>query len=222
MEGFDTMAAKKKKLGKIRIKSLKRVVLSSVFLIAVVIALLVVRNGVFSENRKKIAAKPSAVAELPKDDINDNAKDDTKDDANSDTNDNANDNTRDDAKENPATNEISDVAIAANASLASSDEAMKEIGELIAKNKGVSVNVINNSQKSGLSEKVRAVLEVNGFCVSAGNDKSLKHVNSVIIEKKDDVSGEEISKLLNIRRIKKEPDPDSRFDIIVVIGDDYK
>lgn len=215
------MAAKKKRLGKIRIKSLKRVVISSVFLIAAIIALLVVRNGVFSGNRKEIAAKPSAVAKLTKDDINDNVKDNTKDNTDNNTNDNKKDDSKDDTEENPATNEVSDVAIAANASLASSDEAMKEIGEIIAKNKGVSVNVINNSQKPGLSEKVRAVLEVNGFSVSAGNDKSLKHVNSVIIEKKDDISGEDISKLLNIRRIRKEPDPDSRFDIVVVIGDDY-
>lgn len=203
------MAAKKKRLGKIRIKSFKRVVLSLSLLIVAIIALPTIRNAVFSVDSKEVDAEPSAVAMVTNDNNNDSTSDD------------AVDNTSDDTNDNEVNNEISDVASAANASLASRDEAIKEIGEAIVRNKGISVNLINHSKKSGLSEKVRAALEVNGFTVSTGNNKSLKRINSVIIEKKENVSGEEISKLINIKRVRMELDPDSRFDIVIIIGDDY-
>lgn len=211
------MAAKKKRLGKIRIKSLKRVILSSGLLIIAIIALLVVRYAVFSKDSEERAVQPYVIAEPSDDNINDNQSEN----ANENTSENASDNTTNSENDDKSKNEISEVAVAANASLASHDEAMKEIGETIVKNKGINVNVVNCTTKSDLPEKVRAALEVNGFSVSVGKDKSLKRVNSVIIEKKDNVSGEDIKKLLNINRIKQELDPDSRFDIIVVIGDDY-
>ncbi|AEV69585.1 LytR C-terminal domain-containing protein [Acetivibrio clariflavus] len=194
------MAAKKKRRGRIRIKSFRRVILSTGLLTVAVIALLTIRNAVFSVDSKKVIAQPTATALIAKGDALV---------------------PEDDSKVNETKNEISEVASVANASLASSDEASREIGEAIVRNKGICVNVINHSQKTGLSEKVRAVLEVNGFTVSAGNDKSLKRVNSVIIEKKENVPGEEIGKLINIRRVRKEIDPDSRFDIVVILGDDY-
>lgn len=194
------MAAKKKRRGRIRIKSFRRVILSTGLLTVAVIALLTIRNAVFSVDSKKVIAQPTATALIAKGDALV---------------------PEDDSKVNETKNEISEVASVANASLASSDEASREIGEAIVRNKGICVNVINHSQKTGLSEKVRLVLEVNGFTVSAGNDKSLKRVNSVIIEKKENVPGEEIGKLINIRRVRKEIDPDSRFDIVVILGDDY-
>lgn len=193
MEVFSTMAAKKKGLGKVKIKSFKRIVLLTGLLIVAVVALLTVYNSVFSTKSKGVIAQPTATGIVEQVTVNDIVV----------------------KKEN------SDVAIAANASQASRDEAIKEMSESIAKNKGITVKVVNHSRNLGYSEKLRAVLEVNGFSVSAGNDKSLKRVNSVIIEKKDNVSGEGITKLVNIKRVRKELDPDSRFDIVVVIGDDY-
>jgi len=200
MEVYDTMAAKKKRHGRIRIKSLRRVILSAGLLMAAVIALLMIRNAVFSVDSSEVIAQPTATALIAQVDALV---------------------PEDNTKVNEPKNEISEVASVVNASLASSDEASKEVGEAIVRNKGICVNVINHSQKTGLSEKVRLVLEVNGFTVSAGNDKSLKRVNSVIIEKKENVPGEEIGKLINIRRVRKEIDPDSRFDIVVILGDDY-
>lgn len=185
------MATKKKGLGKYRIKSFKRIVLLTGLLIVSVIALLTFYTAGFSGKSKEVIAQPT-----------DNSIQVL-------------------VKDTVVKKEISDVAIAANESLASRDEAIKEIGESIAKNKGITVKVVNHSRNNGYSEKLRAVLEVNGFSVSAGNDKSLKRINSVIIEKKDNVSGESITKMVNIKRVRKELDPNSRFDIVVVIGDDY-
>lgn len=199
------MAAKKKRHGRIRIKSVKRFILSTGLLVAAVIALLMIRNAVFSEGSKEVIVEPSATALV--------AQDNTSEDNTLVT--------EEDSKEDTVKNEVSEVASVANASQESRDKASTEIGEAIVKNKGISVNIINHSQKTGISEKVRAVLEVNGFSVSSGNAKSLKRVNSVIIEKKDNVSGEEIGKLIDIKRVRKEVDPDSRFDIVVIIGDDY-
>ncbi|GAE89745.1 hypothetical protein JCM21531_3301 [Acetivibrio straminisolvens JCM 21531] len=59
------------------------------------------------------------------------------------------------------------------------------------------------------------------FIVSSGNGSSLKYVGSAIVEKKENVSGEELGNLLNIKRIRKEIDPGSRFDFIIILGDDF-
>ncbi|HOM02955.1 MAG TPA: LytR C-terminal domain-containing protein [Acetivibrio sp.] len=87
---------------------------------------------------------------------------------------------------------------------------------------GASIQVINYTGRKKLSEEVRTTLENYGFVVSSGNGSSLKYVSSAIIEKKENVSGEELKSLLNIKRIKKEVDPGSRFDFIIILGDDYE
>jgi len=71
-----------------------------------------------------------------------------------------------------------------------------------------------------LGEEIRTTLETM-VLVSSGNGSSLKHVSSAIIEKKENVSGEELGNLLNIKRIRKEIDPSSRFDFIIILGDDF-
>lgn len=187
------MAAKKKRLGKVRIKSFMRIILLAGLLIVIVIALLTLRNAIYSENSKEVVVEPSVTAIVSQEPLSDIA----------------------------SKNEISEIANAANESQASHDEAIKEISDLISKNKGIKVKVVNHSRNLGYSEKLRAILEVNGFSVSAGNDKSLKRISSVIIEKKENISGEAITKLVNIKRVRKELDPESRFDIVVVIGDDF-
>ncbi len=187
------MAAKKKRLGKGRKKSFKRIIILAGILIGTVISLLTLRNAVFSEKSKAVVVEPSATAIVSQEAV----------------------------KDIEFKNEISDIANAANASQASYDEAIKEISDSISKNKGIRVKVVNHSRNLGYSEKFRAILELNGFSVSAGNDKSLKRISSVIIEKKDDISGEAIAKLVNIKSVRKELDTESRFDIVVVIGDDY-
>lgn len=187
------MAAKRKKPSRARKKSLKRIIILAGILIVAVISLLTLRKAVFSEKSEAVVVQPSATAIVSQEAVTDI----------------------------DSQNEISDIANAANASQASYDEAIKEISDSISKNKGIRVKVVNHSRNLGYSEKFRAILELNGFSVSAGNDKSLKRISSTIIEKKDDISGESIAKLVNIKRISRELEPESRFDIVVVIGDDY-
>jgi len=187
------MAVKKRRFAKFRVKSFKRIALFSGVLTVIVIALIALYGAVFSAKPKEVMVEPFATSVAPQVTLADNLVNEG----------------------------VSDVASAANMSQASRDKAIKEIGESIVKNKGIKVKVVNYSQKNGYSEKVRAILELNGFSVSAGNNKSLKHMPSVIIEKKKNISSEAVTKIVNIRRVKKEIDPDSRFDIEVVIGDDF-
>ena len=187
------MAAKIKGNGKIRIKSVKRIILSVSLIFTAVVVIFVVYNLGFTKNTKEVIAEPVVTSVRPENAINhtDVMEDNSK----------------------PVNME--------NTSDFSRNDAMKEIGESIIKNKDIRVKVVNHSRKPGLSERIRLALEVNGFIVSAGNDNSLKGASSVIIEKKDNVSGEGIMKLISVKRIRKELDIDSRFDIIVILGDDY-
>jgi hypothetical protein len=187
------MAAKIKGNGKIRIKSVKQIILSVSLILTAVVVIFIVYNVGFSKKSIEVIAEPVVTS----------------------------------ARSENATNETdvkaenSKRVNVANTSDFSHNEAMNEIGESIVKNKDIRVKVVNHSRKSGLSERIRLALEVNGFIVSAGNDNSLKGVSSVIIEKKDNISGEGIMKLISVKRIRKELDLDSRFDIIVILGDDY-
>ncbi|WP_010248335.1 LytR C-terminal domain-containing protein [Acetivibrio cellulolyticus] len=188
------MVAKGKGLGKVRVKSVKRIILSAGVLIAAVIAALVIFNNVFSSKSKEVSVEPVPTPTASEKNVDSKA----------------------DIKEE-------NFKIANVETTDSSDkEAMKAVGEAIIKNKDISVKVINYTRISGLAEKVRVALELNGFVVSAGNDNSLKSISSVVIEKKENVSGEWIKNLLDIKKVRKELDPQSRFDILVILGDDYK
>lgn len=101
------------------------------------------------------------------------------------------------------------------------NQAMKEVRDTMISNRNVSVKVVNYTKVSGLAEEVRALLESYGFIVGAGNDASLKKMGSVIIEKNENVSGKGIMNLLDIKKTKKELDNNSRFDILVILGDDF-
>lgn len=86
---------------------------------------------------------------------------------------------------------------------------------------GASIHVINYTEQKRLAEEIRTKLEGYGFVVSSGNGSSLKYMSSAIVEKKEDVSGEELGNLLNIRQVRKEIDLGSRFDFIIILGDDF-
>lgn len=92
---------------------------------------------------------------------------------------------------------------------------------IVIQQKGASIQVINYTGQKNLAEEIRATLEEYGFIVSSGNGSSLKYISTAIVEKKEDVSGEELGNLLNIKKIRKEIDHGSRFDFIVILGDDF-
>lgn len=184
------MAAKKKRLGRIRIKSTKRFILSVGLIIAATAVVLFLHNS-FSSKSKEVTAQPAVTASPSI-----NAVDATK-------------------------TETTPKMTNARTSGFSYEEARKELNKSIVKNKNTHVKVINYTRESGLAERVRAALEINGYIVSAGNNKSLKRINSVIIEKKENISGEELVDLIRISKVRKEIDSSSKYDIIVILGDDF-
>lgn len=86
----------------------------------------------------------------------------------------------------------------------------------------IRVEVINYSGIKQIAELVRETLEMHGYKVSAGNGKTNTPIVSQIIERNDSGAGTDLKRILNISNVIKIPDPQSRFDVTVIIGDDYK
>ncbi|MCX7841898.1 MAG: LytR C-terminal domain-containing protein [Clostridia bacterium] len=86
----------------------------------------------------------------------------------------------------------------------------------------ISVEVINYSGIKNLAEEIKSTLEASGYEVSAGNGKSSQPVKTIIIERNDKKAGAEIQKILKAGTVTKWPVANSRFDVTVKIGDDYK
>ncbi len=83
------------------------------------------------------------------------------------------------------------------------------------------VEVINCTGKSGLAEDTRTMLEAKGYTVSAGNSIDSKQDTSQILIRKKGAKPDVIRNMLKISVIKEELQPDSRFDITIIIGSDF-
>lgn len=102
-------------------------------------------------------------------------------------------------------------------------EETKDYGEDIpAKTAKIKVEVINYTSIKKLAEDIRTTLEASGYDVSAGNGKSDKPMKTMIVERNDKKSGAEIQKILKAGTVVRWPDSKSRFDVTVIIGDDYR
>ncbi|MHB8064664.1 MAG: LytR C-terminal domain-containing protein [Ruminiclostridium sp.] len=88
-------------------------------------------------------------------------------------------------------------------------------------NEKLIVEVINCTDKSGLAEETREMLETKGYTVSAGNNIDSKQGTSQIIIRKKGVNTDVIKKMLKISVIKEELQPNSRFDVTIIIGSDF-
>ena len=88
-------------------------------------------------------------------------------------------------------------------------------------NKKLVVEVINYTDKSGLAEETRAMLEAKGYSVSAGNSIDSKQGTSQILIRKKGAITDTISNMLRISVVKEELQPNSRFDVTVIIGSDF-
>ena len=84
------------------------------------------------------------------------------------------------------------------------------------------VEVINYSGIKNLAEEIKSTLEASGYEVSAGNGRSNQPVKTIIIDRNDKKAGAEIQKILKAGTVTKWPDPRSRYDVTVKIGDDYR
>lgn len=83
------------------------------------------------------------------------------------------------------------------------------------------VEVINYTDKSGLAEETRAMLEAKGYTVSAGNSVDGKQGTSQIIIRKKGANPDVIKNMLKISVVKEELQADSRFDVTIIIGSDF-
>lgn len=88
-------------------------------------------------------------------------------------------------------------------------------------NEKLVVEVINCTDKSGLAEETREMLEALGYSVSAGNSTTgLQGTSQILIRKKGAIP-DTIKNTLKISVVKEELQPDSRFDVTVIIGSDF-
>ncbi|MCR4434673.1 MAG: LytR C-terminal domain-containing protein [Clostridiales bacterium] len=86
----------------------------------------------------------------------------------------------------------------------------------------IKVEVINYTNVKNLAEEVRATLEASGYSVSAGNKKTNSPQSTLIVERNDKKAGEGIQKILKAGKVVKWADPNSKYDVTVIIGDDFK
>lgn len=92
----------------------------------------------------------------------------------------------------------------------------------IPKANKIKVQVVNYTDIKKLAEEIRTTLEASGYEVSSGNAKSNTPMKTLIVEKNDKKAGAEIHKILKAGKVVKWPDAKSRFDVTVIIGDDFK
>lgn len=103
----------------------------------------------------------------------------------------------------------------------SKETAEKTPSQSTVNNEKLIVEVINCTDKSGLAEEIRTMLEAKGYTVSAGNTFDSTQGTSKILIRKKGANANVISSTLKISVIKEELEPDSRFDVTVIIGSDF-
>lgn len=87
-------------------------------------------------------------------------------------------------------------------------------------NKKLVIEVINCTGKDGLAEDTRGMLESRGYTVSAGSNSETQGTSQIIIRKKG-VKTDVIKSTLRISVVKEELQPDSRFDVTIILGSDF-
>lgn len=87
-------------------------------------------------------------------------------------------------------------------------------------NKKLIIEVINCTEKNGLAEDTREMLEAQGYTVSAGTNSEIQGTSQIIIRKKG-VNTDVIKGVLKIGAEKEELQPNSRFDVTIILGSDF-
>jgi hypothetical protein len=86
----------------------------------------------------------------------------------------------------------------------------------------VKLQIINRSTSKSLTEELRSTFEAGGFVVSAGNEQTNSTESTIIIEWNGSKAGEKVQKILKTGKIVKQNDSGSRFDVTVIVGDDFR
>lgn len=85
----------------------------------------------------------------------------------------------------------------------------------------IKVEVINYTDKKALAELVRASLEAEGYEVSTLNSDTIKPVKTEILERNDKNAGAAVRGVIKVGKVTKAADPGSRYDVTVILGDDF-
>lgn len=86
----------------------------------------------------------------------------------------------------------------------------------------VRIEIVNYSGLKNVAEEIKTTLEAAGFEASVVNYKANKNEKTSIIERNNKKAGLEVQKVLNAGKIVTAIDPKSKFDVTLVIGEDYK
>ncbi|QNU65867.1 LytR C-terminal domain-containing protein [Ruminiclostridium herbifermentans] len=104
---------------------------------------------------------------------------------------------------------------------ASKEPAEKTPAQSTVNNEKLVIEVINCTDKSGLAEEIRTMLESKGYKVSAGISLDGTRGTSQILIRKKGVIADTIRNTLKISIIKEELQPESRFDVTIILGNDF-
>jgi hypothetical protein len=104
---------------------------------------------------------------------------------------------------------------------ASKETAEKTPSQSTVNNEKLVVEVINCTDKSGLAEEIRKMLEAKGYNVSAGNSFDGTQGTSQILIRKKGAITDTIKNTLRISVIKEELQTESRFDVTIILGSDF-
>jgi hypothetical protein len=100
------------------------------------------------------------------------------------------------------------------------EPAKETVAQSTVDNKKLVIEVINCTDQNGLAEDTRGMLEAQGFKVSAGTNADKQGTSQIIIRKKG-VVPDVIKNVLKISVVKEELQPDSRYDVTIILGSDF-
>ncbi len=100
------------------------------------------------------------------------------------------------------------------------EPAKETVAESTINNDKLVIEVINCTDKSGLAEDTRGMLEAKGYSVSAGTNSDKQGTSKIIIRKKGVIT-DTIKKVLRITVVEEQLQPDSRYDVTIILGSDF-
>ncbi|EMS69716.1 LytR C-terminal domain-containing protein [Ruminiclostridium cellobioparum] len=101
-----------------------------------------------------------------------------------------------------------------------SEPSKDTVAQSTVDNKKLIIEVLNCTDKNGLAEDTRGMLEAQGYKVSAGTNAEKQGTSQIIIRKKG-VIPDVIKDVLKISVVKEELQPDSRYDVTIILGSDF-
>jgi len=96
-----------------------------------------------------------------------------------------------------------------------------DYGEDIPKKK-IRVEIVNYTGNAKIANEVASTLKAGGFEVSVTELKPDPEKKTVIIERNDRKAGSAVLDILKAGKVIKAPDPKSKYDVTLSIGDDYR